>query len=242
MPARANTAAPAQPHHSPPAPIANPATVNSAHKPASRSRRSGVGSAPARRNMRSRPFRGVRSARRSRSEPYRRSTDTRGAASKLALDEVHGLGLADRAPPDIAPVGIRRFDRLRATTWRAGALVDEPVAAFELAGDSTPISSGRTVTILPIFSPSVSATTDRRQMSSMAQARGTSQRSTDDPGKEQQLGPIHVADPSDHLLVEQGGSIEMDRRLSRRPVRRLIGGIEDRIRTGESGDRPRPPG
>ncbi len=59
-----------------------------------------------------------------------------GWRGELALDEVHGLGLADRAPPDIAPVGIRRFDRLGATTTRrAGALVDvEPVAAFELAG------------------------------------------------------------------------------------------------------------
>ena len=58
-----------------------------------------------------------------------------------------------------------------------------------------------------------------------------------DSGKEQQLGPVHVADPGDHLLVEQGGPDRDGPAAEPAPeFVGSIGGIEDRIRTESSAE------
>ena len=220
MPARANTAAPPHPHHNPPAPIANPATVDSAHKPASRSRRSGVGSAPARRNMRSRPFRGVRSGSsltaRTVPPPHRhprvarRTSARRGPWSRAGRPGTtrhcarrHSPFRSARRNDDTArPCACRR---------RAGRRV-------ELAGrfDAHLVGQdGHDPTHLLAVLECDHRPTPDVVSGPGGEGLGDGQRM--DSGKEQQLGPVHVANPGDHLLVEQGGPIEMERRLSLRP-------------------------
>ena len=243
MPARANMAAPAQPHHSPPAPIANPAPVNSAHRPASRSN-ARVGSAPARRNMRSRPFRGVRSGSSLtvRTVPPQHRHQRGGEASSARRGPWSRAGRPGTTRR--APVGIRRFDRLRATTtWRAGALVDvEPVTAFERGRLDAHLvrQNGHDLAHLLAVRERDHRPTpdviDGPRLEGLATVNGWIPARNNSSDR-------YVADPGDHLLVEQGGSNRDGPAAEPAPVRRLHrrdrGSDPDRV---ERGDRPRPPG
>ena len=208
-------AAPAQPHHSPPPPIANPATVNSAHRPASQSRRSQ--SAPLRRDGTcSRPFRGVRSSSRSRSGRTAAAPTPEGRQSKLSARRGPWSRAGRRGTTRHCARRHSPFRSARATTTpRRCACRRRAGHAFELAGrldahlvgqnghDLAHLLAVRECDHRPtpdvIDGPGLEGLRDGQRM---------------DSGKEQQLGPVHVADPGDHLLVEQGGFVEMDRRPS----------------------------